>query len=38
MDADPAAREAIELIQRLQDLSAQMSTGLDAPASASTKL
>ena len=38
LDADPAAREAIELIQRLQDLSAQMSTGLDAPASASLAL
>jgi signal transduction histidine kinase len=36
--ADPAAREAIELIQRLQDLSGQMSTGLDAPASASLAL
>ena len=37
-DVDPAAREAIELIQRLQDLSGQMSTGLDAPASASLAL
>lgn len=37
-DADPAAREAIELIQRLQDLSSQMSTGLDAPASATLAL
>ena len=37
-DADPAAREAIELIQRLQDLSGQMSTGLDAPASATLAL
>ena len=36
--ADPAAREAIELIQRLQDLSSQMSTGLDAPASATLAL
>lgn len=35
---DPAAREAIELIQRLQDLSSQMSTGLDAPASATLAL
>jgi signal transduction histidine kinase len=37
-DVDPAAREAIELIRRLQDLSGQMSTGLDAPASASLAL
>jgi signal transduction histidine kinase len=37
-DDDPAAREAIELIQRLQDLSGQMSTGLDAPASATLAL
>ena len=37
-EADPAAREAIELIQRLQDLSGQMSTGLDAPASATLAL
>jgi signal transduction histidine kinase len=37
-DVDPAAREAIELIQRLQDLSGQMSTGLDAPASATLAL
>lgn len=37
-DADPAAHEAIELIQRLQDLSGQMSTGLDAPASATLAL
>ncbi len=36
--ADPAAREAIELIQRLQDLAGQMSTGLDAPASATLAL
>ena len=36
--SDPAAREAIELIQRLQDLSSQMSTGLDAPASATLAL
>jgi signal transduction histidine kinase len=37
-DDDHAAREAIELIQRLQDLSGQMSTGLDAPASATLAL
>jgi signal transduction histidine kinase len=37
-EADPAAREAIELIERLHDLSAQMSTGLDAPASATLAL
>ncbi len=37
-DADPAAREAIELIERLQDLSSQMSTGLDALASATLAL
>ncbi|HSO63786.1 MAG TPA: histidine kinase [Ornithinibacter sp.] len=36
--SDPAAREAIELIRRLQDLSGQMSTGLDAPASATLVL
>lgn len=36
--SDPAAREAIELIRRLQDLSGQMSTGLDAPASATLAL
>ena len=37
-ESDPAAREAIELIRRLQDLSGQMSTGLDAPASATLAL
>ncbi len=37
-EADPAAREAIELIERLHDLSAQMATGLDAPASATLAL
>lgn len=37
-DADPAAREAIELIERLQDISSQMSTGLDALASATLAL
>ena len=37
-EPDPAAREAIELIARLQDLSAQMSTGLDALASATLAL
>jgi signal transduction histidine kinase len=37
-DSDPAAREAIELIERLHDLSAQMATGLDAPASATLAL
>jgi signal transduction histidine kinase len=36
--SDPAAREAIELIQRLRDISGEMSTGLDAPASASLAL
>lgn len=36
--SDPAAREAIELIQRLRDLSGEMSTGLDAPAAASLAL
>ena len=37
-EADPAAREAVELIQRLRSLSGQLSTGLDAPASASRAL
>ena len=37
-ESDPAAREAIELIARLQDLSGQMSTGLDALASATLAL
>ncbi|MGL4174623.1 MAG: sensor histidine kinase [Dermatophilaceae bacterium] len=37
-DADPTAREAIELIQRLQDIAGQMTTGLDAPAGASFAL
>ena len=37
-EPDPAAREAIELIQRLEDLSGRMSTGLDAPASATLTL
>ncbi len=37
-DHDPAALEAIELIERLQDLSGRMSTGLDAPAGASLAL
>ena len=37
-DVDPAAQEAIELIERLQDLSSQMSTGLDALASATLAL
>ncbi|WP_345207568.1 sensor histidine kinase [Fodinibacter luteus] len=37
-EADPAAREAIELIERLHDLSSQMSTGLDALASATLAL
>ncbi|MGB7820094.1 MAG: histidine kinase [Ornithinibacter sp.] len=36
--SDPAAVEAIDLIQRLQDLSRRMSTGLDAPAGASLAL
>lgn len=36
--ADPAAREAIQLIQRLHDLSEEMSTGLDAPAGATLAL
>lgn len=36
--ADPAAREAIELIQRLQDIAGQITTGLDAPAGASFAL
>lgn len=37
-EADPAAREAIQLIQRLHDLSEEMATGLDAPAGASLAL
>ena len=37
-ESDPAAREAIELIARLHDLSAQMSTGLDGLASATLAL
>lgn len=37
-EADPAAREAIQLIQRLHDLSEEMSTGLDAPAGATLAL
>ncbi|MGL5911896.1 MAG: hypothetical protein ACRCZP_17970, partial [Phycicoccus sp.] len=37
-DADPTAREAIELIQRLQDIAGRMTTGLDAPAGASFAL
>ncbi len=37
-DVDPAAQEAIELIERLQDISSQMSTGLDALASATLAL
>ena len=36
--ADPAAREAIQLIQRLHDLSEEMATGLDAPAGATLAL
>ena len=37
-EADPAAREAIQLIQRLHDLSEEMTTGLDAPAGATLAL
>lgn len=37
-EADPAAREAIQLIQRLHDLSEEMATGLDAPAGATLAL
>ncbi|HMM96961.1 MAG: hypothetical protein IE926_04120 [Micrococcales bacterium] len=37
-NADPAAREAIQLIQRLHDLSEEMATGLDAPAGATLAL
>ncbi|MGL5816831.1 MAG: sensor histidine kinase, partial [Phycicoccus sp.] len=37
-DSDPTAREAIELIQRLQDIAGRMTTGLDAPAGASFAL
>ena len=37
-DADPAAREAIQLIERLHDLSEEMATGLDAPAGATLAL
>jgi len=37
-DEDPSAREAVELINRLQELADHMSTGLDAPASASLTL
>ncbi len=36
--SDPAAREAIQLIQRLHDLSEEMATGLDAPAGATLAL
>jgi signal transduction histidine kinase len=36
--SDPAAREAIELIHRLQDIAGRMTTGLDAPAGASFAL
>ncbi|MBR7743903.1 hypothetical protein KC207_11435 [Phycicoccus sp. BSK3Z-2] len=37
-EADPAAREAIQLIQRLHELSEEMTTGLDAPAGATLAL